>query len=407
MNKGQVTAFIAGIALSAPVLSETLDKFWGAEDLEKQLTFRHRVESVRDTAFSHNALASTLRTRIGILKNTDSTGLQYTLQAEGVTDLGSTKYNTLSNGAESHPVVSDPSFIELNQAWLGYQASSVGVIAGRQAVNVLNERFIGTDAFRQNEQTYDGITFNAKISQSISVLAGHIYNVNRVIDPDDPDSDIESSVQFSTLNFAPVSWLNVSPYGYWMDLNDDRSNNTVGMQLTSESKWFGKSFFLLLDWATQSAGASSNLDYTASYFNWRFTTEIGEGALTLGTEVMTANPDGEFQTPLASLHDFNGWADRFNYGAGGLGLQDISVGYKRHFGEGVYAEILYHAYSSAADQLTEQMDYGDEWGWRLLKRFDSPSHLEFGFVKYRAEEGGEGLLSDHVQRLWLGISHKF
>ena len=161
MNKRCCICFVS-LTLSASVSSAPLEEIFKNADYDKELSLRHRIENVRDTAFSHNALASTLRTRIGMSQTVNTKGLQFLLQADGVTNVGSTTYNTLSNGEDSHPVVSDPSFIEMNQAWLGYNVADTQVIAGRQVINILNERFIGSDAFRQNEQTYDAITVGAK-----------------------------------------------------------------------------------------------------------------------------------------------------------------------------------------------------------------------------------------------------
>ena len=62
---------------------------------------------------------------------------------------------------------------------------------------------------------------------------------------------------------------------------------------------------------TQSEAGDSELDYDANYY----LAELGAGYKgvtgTLGYEVLAADDGVGFQTPYATLHKFQGWADQF------------------------------------------------------------------------------------------------
>jgi hypothetical protein len=71
---------------------------------------------------------------------------------------------------------------------------------------------------------------------------------------------------------------------------------------------------LLGEFATQSDAADAPVSFDADYAhlsaNWS-----GRGALSFGVGFESlgggVNPGGAFRTPLATLHAFNGWADKF------------------------------------------------------------------------------------------------
>lgn len=57
--------------------------------------------------------------------------------------------------------MADPECTEANQAYLQMKLGTFTGIAGRQRVILDNARFIGNVGWRQNEQTYDAVTFKS------------------------------------------------------------------------------------------------------------------------------------------------------------------------------------------------------------------------------------------------------
>lgn len=125
-----------------------------AEGQGFEIEARYRMESVRDDSLPDDALASTLRVRLGYL-SPERRGWQGFLELEDVRKLGGGSYNSTANGVSGSPVVADPEDTELNQAWVRWQSDNRSVQLGRQRINIANQRFIGAVGFRQNEQTFD------------------------------------------------------------------------------------------------------------------------------------------------------------------------------------------------------------------------------------------------------------
>jgi len=120
------------------------------------LDLRYRFEHVdQDNALDH-ANAQTLRTRVGF-QSGKWYGLSALLEVDNVSRLGKEAYNDTRNGQNQYAVVADPDGSEVNQALLRYDHALGSLVAGRQRINLDNQRFVGGVAWRQNEQTYDGL----------------------------------------------------------------------------------------------------------------------------------------------------------------------------------------------------------------------------------------------------------
>jgi len=68
-----------------------------------------------------------------------------------------------SPGKGQYPVVADPKGADLNQLYLDYSFNSDSKARfGRQRILLDNQRFVGGVGWRQNEQTFDALTFSTK-----------------------------------------------------------------------------------------------------------------------------------------------------------------------------------------------------------------------------------------------------
>ena len=113
-----------------------------------------------------------------------------------------------------------------------------------------------------------------------------------------------------------------------------------------------------------------------------------------GTFTATTNP--AFQTPLATPHKFQGWADKF-LTTPSAGIEDFYVGVSGSLA-GWNGQAVWHDFQAEAGSL----DYGTELDLSVSKKF--AQHYEV-LVKY-ADYSADGLFTD-TQKFWLQLSAAF
>ncbi len=121
----------------------------------------------------------------------------------------------------------------------------------------------------------------------------------------------------------------VVPYVYYLDFKDPAyaasSTATVGARLTGDIKAGAGKIGIFAEVATQSEVGDAPVEYDAQYAhigaNW-----IMQNGWTLGLAYESLGGDTEpgmmFRTPLATLHAFQGWADKF-LATPGAGINDV------------------------------------------------------------------------------------
>ena len=106
--------------------------------------------------------------------------------------------------------------------------------------------------------------------------------------------------------------------------------------------------------ARQSDAGDSELDYDADYYLVEVGGKVANFGLKGGYEVLAAGDGVGFATPLATLHKFQGWADKF-LGTPGDGVEDMYFGVDTTIGP-VKLAAVYHDFQ--AEDSSE--DFGDE-----------------------------------------------
>ena len=149
-----------GIAAIAVLLSSTVSAQNGstASGLREaiangttSLRIRYRLEHVDQDGFDEQALASTALGR-WTWTSAQANAWSFGLEADYVFVAGIEDFNSTTNGKSQFPIVADPEGGDLNQALLKYSTEGVTVTAGRQRINLGNQRFVGGVAFRQAER---------------------------------------------------------------------------------------------------------------------------------------------------------------------------------------------------------------------------------------------------------------
>lgn len=388
------------------------------EDLIKQGAFygdiRYRYERVDQDGLPHDAVASTLRTRAGF-KTGVYENFQGLFELDLVGRLGKENYNDGKNGKTTYPVIADPLTHEINQAWVSWAGlPQTTVRIGRQVVVLDNQRFIGASGWRQNDQTFDVATVENKSVEDLTLFYGFSGNVNRVFGHDHPQGDWDMRTHMARAAYAWAPWLNIAGYGYWLDIDlaPASSSRTFGVRLTGEEPVSeGLSFFYEAEAAEQHDHGNNPVDYDATYFH--LSPGLKWGGLTLAAGFESLEGDGvlAFQTPLASLHAFNGWADKFlTTPANGLEDAYARISYKVS-GAGPWLDdtvfdAVYHDFGAE----NTGADYGDEWNVQIGRTFKTEKTTypfkEWSFsVKY-ADYDADDLFTD-TQKVWLSIGTKF
>jgi len=93
-------------------------------------------------------------------------------------------YNSTTNGVTDRPIIADPEYTELNQAYVQYKSGALTAIGGRQRITLDDQRFVGNVGWRQNEQTYDALTLKGSPRQGVQPHYPWIANANRVFGPE-------------------------------------------------------------------------------------------------------------------------------------------------------------------------------------------------------------------------------
>ncbi|MNF43686.1 hypothetical protein D3C84_247760 [compost metagenome] len=290
------------------------------------LDLRYRYEHVDQDNPLNNANAQTLRTRVGF-QSGKWYGLSALIEADNVSRIGDASYNSTRNGQGDYSVVADPDGSEINQALLRYDFALGNAVAGRQRINLDNQRFVGGVAWRQNEQTYDGVLGQLKPIDGLTLTYAYIDNINTVFGPDDnrfdnrtnpANIDGHSHLFNAQYLFSPV--LTVTAYSYLLGLDNianapaapfgSLSSKTTGLRFNGALS--GVSY--ALEYARQTDYADNPLELSSEYYLAELGYSLSSVALKAGYEVLGGDEgpgNRAFQTPLATKHAFQGWADIF------------------------------------------------------------------------------------------------
>jgi hypothetical protein len=387
-----ITARLLTLALACAALPAA------AGDWTTQLRYRH--ERVDDDAFARTADADTLRLRLG-WSHAFAHGFSAGVELDAVAELGH-RFNSGANGRTAYPAVPDARAFELNQAWLRWRGDQGGVVLGRQRLQFDNQRFIGNSGWRQNEQTFDALALDYTVRDGVVLRYAWLGRVHRVAG--DHARDPLARERRLDAHLANAAWTGaagtLAGYGYWLDDRDvaTASTRTLGLRWTGQRPLGAASFGWSLEAANQQDHAGNPRATDEAYF-------LVEPALTargltwkLGWEQLGGNGVSAFQTPLATLHAFNGWADKFGTTpVNGLDDRYASVSGKAGTGrlqDKLAWTVAWHDFDAARGSAA----YGREWDASLA--FPLPRGLA-GLVKF-ADYRSDGFARD-TRKLWLQL----
>lgn len=262
-------------------------------------------------------------------------------------------------------VISDPETNELNQAYLQYARYETIVRLGRQKIIYDNAAFIGNVGWRQNEQTFDAISLSSTFVDGLTFNYAYVKQVNRIFGSEalvPTNENVPGEIHLLNLSYTGIKGLTLGAYGYFMDFDDldGWDNDTFGIS----AKGTVAGLLLYGEVAFQNEAGPAN-DEDAFYFHATATKTFGTQSVTLGVEHL----DAGFQTPLATVHAFNGFADVFiGQRINGIhgGLTDVYLSHTLPIFWGIKWTNTLHGYGD------NEVSTGLGWEYNsvLVKKFD-------------------------------------
>lgn len=383
-NRGLIVMAAAFSTMSMAAGAETFSE--AVSGGKASLNIRYRLETVEQDNAQEDATASTVRTALGYETGVYK-GMSAFVEMEDVHALGDEEYS-LTPGTQ-YSVVADPIATELNQSFVQYANEDMTVRYGRQQILLDNQRFVGNVGWRQNHQTYDGILISDKSVDDLEVTLGYITNVDGILANDVNNEDILFNVGYSGLTLGKLSF-----YYYGIE-NQDAQNASVattGVRLSGSHSLFLYS----IEFAGQTDYADSTANIDADYTLVELGAKFDSFTIKAGLEVLGEGGDDGFETPLATKHAFNGWADIFP-NTPAAGLEDTFVS----FGADPAGFSLLAVYHDFAPDTGGQ-DYGTEIDLLISRKFSSNYTAGIKFASYDADA-----FSVDTDKAWFFLQASF
>ena len=396
---GSVLPIVLAVA-ATPAVAEPMT-------IKSVIDARMRYEHVEQEGFEKEAGALTARVRGATELSLD----EWILLAEGEATLAlSARYDSGLDGKAGYPIVADPENVELNRLQLQYRGLPKTVItAGRQRINLDDQRFVGAVGWRDNEQTFDAARIETSILGKVKAEVTYSWSVRTIWGIDGKDARqqaIGGDNLFANLGYA-TPYGTLTGFAYLVDQDETAvqgyrlSSQTYGVRLSGSRSLSARTrLHYMASYARQSDFHRNPNEYAADYYAVEAGVNIDAFKLGAGHEVLGADdgrPLTSIQTPLATLHKFQGWSDKF-LTTPPNGLRDLygSVGYgwKSVAGfDALNAVAVYHRFGS--DRL--DIPYGAEWDAMLsVKRGRWIATAKL--ANYRAKQ-----LGTDTRKLWLMI----
>lgn len=404
--KRNFAAALSCLPLSAFCDAEAAPKYYSLfSDGKTSFDFRYRYEHVDVDSAIRDADASTLRSRLTFQSGVYQ-GLSFLGEFDDVTTIGDDDYNSTANGNTQYPVVADPEGTEVNQAYLNFKSGSASGSYGRQRILHGSQRFIGGVGWRQNEQTYDGLRAQVTTETGLAFDYAYVYNVNRIFGPDDgpaQPANHDGDSHFLLVDYKVSDAHSFSAFGYLMDI-EENENYAAGKTSSNSSDTYGLEYrgnlgpaLLKAAYATQSDAGESLLKYDTHYYLAEVAYKFESIKLSIGYEELGADNGVGFKTPYATLHKFQGWADKFLLTPID-GIEDVYFGITGGVGA-VKLGAFYHDFAAESSST----DFGSEMD--LVATWPANKNLSFQLKAARFESDEKSRYED-TNKLWLTVQLK-
>ena len=295
-----------------------------AQQTDPDISFglRYRLEQVKQDGVAEDANGTNGRARVTL-----NSGRRGAFSFGGQVDysfiLGLDDFNSLANGKTEYPVIADPEGFDLNQVFARYHFGegddgATTITAGRQRINHGSQRFLGGVAWRNNEQTFDAVRIQR--AGRVGFDYSYAFRVNRIFGPDDGVQPAvwDTNSHFLRATFNPLADHELAAFAYLIDLQHDDAKYRGGAATNSNVTW-GLEYNgslprtkLTATVAFQSDYGDNPTSYDTVFFGGEATFDLFLLNVTAGHHSLGSD-DGRqaFRAPLATLHKWQGWTDKF------------------------------------------------------------------------------------------------
>ncbi len=320
------------------------------------LQLRPRYEYAHIDDGTDEAHAVTLRAAFGFGSRTWK-GFSLLVEGEGVAPIEPDLYWDGTGTPNGRAFVPDPPTIELNQGYLDWEwpRLTTRLRGGRQRVVLDDQRWVGDVAWRQNHQSFDGLSVRTGFGRKDVTLTYHyLAQVNRIFGDREPQATRNTMSQIHLMRavWKPREELDATAFTYLVDLErfPGASSNTYGFRLKGERE-MGRSWALgyIASYAYQRGHSGQRHD---AHYAWGSLQARHDriGLVRAGFELLGSD-DGEavVTTPLSTAHAFNGLADAFLDNGGPKGLRDAFLEIEPELPARLSAQLQLHHFWHDAD----------------------------------------------------------
>jgi len=182
--------------------------------------------------------------------------------------------------------------------------------------------------------------------------------------------------------------------------NEDQpsfSTQTFGLRFEGSAALAGGEVSLLGELARQSSAYNAPVDFDADFVQLQAIWSRGAWSFGAGFELLGSDNGQGFRTPLATLHRFNGWADKF-LSTPGSGLQDtyLRFGYRQE-----HWNFSLRLHDFRADAGSE--NWGSEIDASASRKFGDRLSLLLKAARFDADSAS----FDDTTKLWLMLTAGF
>jgi hypothetical protein len=399
------TATAVALGAASIAQADGLDPVKGAFGETKPIfDLRLRAENVDQDGVLNDAHATTLRLRLG-LETGKAWNTALLVEGEGVLPIQDDyRPDPMVASMTAYPVVADPEGYEINRFQLtNTSLPGTTLTLGRQRVALEDQRFVGPVGWRQNEQTFDAFRVVNRSVANLVVDATYFNKVNRLFGEDSPQGDFEGESGLLNLSYQTKAGK-ITAFDYLLDFENivgvpaavRDSTNTYGLRFAGEKPVGKLKLAYAASYAEQTDYADNPLSFNLDYAFGEFTATFRQFSLGYGIEVLSGNGVKGFTTPLATLHKFNGWADKWlTTPANGLQDQYLNAGVTLK-GVGMLDTLALSASFHEYEADRTDTDYGEELNLSLAAKYKRVN-LMLKFADY--QQGALSTARD-TQKVW-------
>jgi hypothetical protein len=283
---------------------------------------------------------------------------------------------------------------------------------GRQLTNLDAQRFIGSVDWRQMPLSLDAVSIANTSIPGLNLYGAYVYSYETIFN----ERTYDSKSVILNGSYKVSDMLKITAYDYMLSLERGQfAADTYGLSLTGDIPAGPLKISYHGEYAKQTdatfATTTTNIktQNDATYYNIEATASMMGVSLGAGQELLsgTSGSDGKtkFQTPLATLHKFNGTADMFLVTPNG-GLIDTyaTVGY----GAAGLGKALatYHTFETDV-AMGGKSDLGHELDLQYSNAIPGVKGLN-GLLKAAFYSGGD--VTNYTKDkdiLWIELDYKF